>query len=79
MSLGDSPFDISSIVFNAMQSDGFSRDPNTGKCVGGVQNRSSSSQAQKGFWQRLGAAWGSLTTIAPQVSDVEVEVAELMV
>ena len=147
MSLGGSPFDISSIVFNAMQrddgatdtsqphwdekgrwivpnyqegmglaggdtgtltitglptegsyhscsgvnerydsrtqdcqcNDGFSRDPNTGKCVGGVQNRSSSSQAQKGFWQRLGAAWGSLTTIAPQVSDVEVEVAELMV
>ncbi len=71
MSLGDSPFDISSIVFNAMQSDdGFSRDPNTG---------SNNSQAQKGFWQRLGEAWGSLTTIAPQVSDVEVEVAELMV
>ncbi len=70
MSLGDSPFDISSIVFNAMQSnDGFSRDPNTG---------ANNSQAQKGFWQRLSGVWGSITTLASHDSEDELELLELL-
>ncbi len=145
MSLGSSPFDISSVVFNAVQSgdgatdtsqphwdekgrwivpnyqegmglpggdtvtltvtglptegayhscsgvnerydsrtqdcqcnDGFSRDPNTGKCVGG-QNMPMSSQAQKGFWQRLWGAVGGVTTLTSQDSEDELELLELL-
>ena len=70
MTLGDSPFDISSVAFNAMQTT--------------VPNQSSStkpmaSPKKQSFWQRLSGAWSGLTTIAPEVSDAELEFSELLI
>jgi len=59
--------------------DGFSRDPNTGKCVATSQKMPMNSQPKKGFWERLSGAWSGLNTIAPEVSDAELEFSELLV
>ena len=49
-----------------------------------VPNQSSStkpmaSPKKQSFWQRLWGAWSGLTTIAPEVSDAELEFSELLI
>jgi hypothetical protein len=37
------------------------------------------SSPKQGFWERLSGAWSGLNTIAPEVSDAELEFSELLV
>ncbi len=70
MTLGDSPFDISSVAFNAMQ---------TESSTDSSQTNPVQASPKQGFWQRLWGAWNGLTTIAPEVSDAELELSELLI
>jgi hypothetical protein len=70
MMLGDSPFDISSVAFNAMQTNAQSQSSPTNPLE---------SSPKQGFWERLSGAWSGLNTIAPEVSDAELEFSELLV
>ncbi len=70
MTLGESPFDISSVAFNAMQTTVPSQSSST---------KPMASPKKQSFWQRLWGAWSGLTTIAPEVSDAELELSELLI